>query len=351
MCRYLNMLRVILPLTCTSIASAQHGNGITTGCTKNSFGECGPGCVVKDPALGGPPDGKCYQCGQGFYKDGGYNSASCYDCQQHAGSNCVKCTANTQCICNAGYYGDHLNGGPCNECPPASGSACKGLSNAFCTVLESCTCNAGYTGPGGYDCEECAAGKYKIGAGSIICSNCPTGKFSAVRGATAEAVCQACPANSGGMCQHFGCCAATACTCNSGYTGPDGGPCTASCVVGQYTSNLGVTCTDCTAGFYADTIHPTACVSCPAGQYSNTARATACLTCAAGQISAAGSSTCLNCAAGTYSPTTGMSSCFKCAAGLTSAAGSSTETACQVQCSTDTSLVSGVCVCRRGLQP
>ena len=111
----------------------------------------------------------------------------------------------------------------------------------------------------------------------------------------------------------------TSCTCNQGYTGLNGGPCTA-CPVGTYKQNSG----------------SAACIDCVAGKYSIlTARIA-----------------CTDCAAGTYSPTvaaTSVAVCLACPANANSPAGSTATTSCT--CNVGFALSNNVCVCDLGYQP
>ena len=77
-------------------------------------------------------------------------------------------------------------------------------------------------GPNGGRCASCVAGKYKAEAGSAGCSDCGSGTFSAAIGARSAATCSACPANSDAPAVSD---ASTDCTCNAGFSGPDGGMC------------------------------------------------------------------------------------------------------------------------------
>jgi len=75
----------------------------------------------------------------------------------------------------------------------------------------------------------CEAGKYKI-TGSTACVDCEVGKYSASVGATQSSTCLSCPTNADSS---LGSSVSTACTCNSGSTGPDGGPCGALQMCGR----------------------------------------------------------------------------------------------------------------------
>ena len=121
------------------------------------------------------------------------------------------------------------------------------------------TCPQGSTGPDGGPCALCAIGTFKYVIGDEACTDCPTAKYSVTVGATDETSCIACPANSNAPAATS---SATSCTCNPGFTGPDGGTCTA-CAAGTYKDTTGSSvCIDC--GAEADWITQegaTACVA------------------------------------------------------------------------------------------
>ena len=126
----------------------------------------------------------------------------------------------------------------------------------------------------------CASGTYRVAS---ACVNCAAGKYSATAGATLESTCVACPANSNSPSPST---LVTACTCNAGSTGPDGGTCS-QCVAGKYKINTGsATCTDCAAGKYLPTAGATlesTCVACPGNSNSPSASTSvAVCTCNAG---------------------------------------------------------------------
>jgi hypothetical protein len=74
--------------------------------------------------------------------------------------------------------------------------------------------------------------------------------------------------------------------CDTGSTGPDGGPCLA-----------------CPAGQYKDVAGSAACTICGAGKYSPTEGASRCVVCPSGTISPAGSSAAASCVCGVgYQP-------------------------------------------------
>jgi hypothetical protein len=128
--------------------------------------------------------------------------------------NCVAGQYSTPVECNNGdaaceYYSwDRENH---NICRPAytveQYNPDNEFSGEFCTVC----------------CAMCRAGKNSCKPGT--CVNCPANSIS--------------PANSTSL---------QACVCNAGFTGPNGGPCTA-CVAGTYKTTTGsVACTNCESG-------------------------------------------------------------------------------------------------------
>ena len=181
--------------------------------------------------------GPCTACTAGKFKSV-TGPANCTSCPQNTGASCVGCIAPTGCTCNAGLYGP--NGGPCLQCPSNSGASCSG-----CTIVSGCTCNLGFTGPNGGNCTACRAGTYKTVTGTAVCTNCTAGLYSTTLNATAAATCLVCPLNANSPVRSP---EIVSCTCNMGYTGPDGTNCT-SCVAGMYKNTTGsMPCTACPAG-------------------------------------------------------------------------------------------------------
>jgi hypothetical protein len=105
-----------------------------------------------------------------------------------------------------------------------------------------CLCKRGYTdsvaGPpsatsrrSGAACSPCEAGYFKSSEGSDSCQVCPDGKFSD----EASSACSWCPLNSNSSVPARG---ISACKCNAGYSGQDGGPCS-QCPAGTFKSTTG----------------------------------------------------------------------------------------------------------------
>jgi hypothetical protein len=147
---------------------------------------------------------------------------------------------------------------------------------------------------------------------------CGTGKYNAFTAKTSESDCLACSSNSNSPQTSI---AQTACTCNSGHTGPDGGTCT-GCIAGTYKRDIGAAaCTLCVTGKFSTTLAATSdvCQNCKAGSYSaktgNKAQSE-CDNCPAGTFStvaaAISSATCTFCDAGKFQMSTGADSASDC---------------------------------------
>ena len=188
------------------------------------------------------------------------------------------------------------------------------------------------TNPDTGQCTACVAGKYKI-TGSSACIDCGVGTYSTSTGATISTTCVTCPTSSSSPLASS---AVAACTCNSGFTGPHGGSCTA-CVAGKYKTSTGsVACTDCLAGTYSTSTGATlaaTCLLCPINTFSG-ASSSSCQQCQANALSVAGSAsqefcycksgyahvegsyTCRICDPGTWNSQLGRTACSKCSVGL-----------------------------------
>jgi phage tail protein X len=92
-----------------------------------------------------------------------------------------------------------------------------------------------------------------------VCADCGAGKYSAATGATVIDTCQSCPTNSQST---TGSDTSTDCVCVVGFSGPDGGACTA-CAAGKYKANPGsAECTACLPDSYHALTGRTAASAC-----------------------------------------------------------------------------------------
>ena len=158
-------------------------------------------------------------------------------------------------------------------------------------------CAVGFTGKSG-ECRPCEPGSYKSAVGSADCLVCPIYSYS--------------PAQS------------SSCSCNAGYTGPDGGECRV-CQAGTFKAQPGAAkCTLCQQGKYSissGAVVSGTCKNCAAGTFSSAKGAdskTACFLCEAGKYSsltaASSNATCQNCLAGKFSTVSGATSATSCMA-------------------------------------
>jgi hypothetical protein len=198
---------------CTCSMAVAGGNKVQDGCT----------C---DASFWGMPNGT---------KPGVWHCNYGYTCPS------AGCDCNTGCVsCAIATYKNWTGVNACMACPIQATT----LSEAS-TFSTQCLCNKGYTGPNGQVCNACVAGKYKPTLGNAACLDCPLGKYSPGAGSVG---CLACPGNSYSPASSS---ALTQCTCNVGFTGPNGGSCTA-CAAGTYKNATGsATCTGCSGNSHS----------------------------------------------------------------------------------------------------
>ena len=247
-------------------------------------------CICNEGYTG--PDGaQCEACAAGGFKDVNGSAA---------------CT-----VCMRGMYSTAtaaISEATCQDCPAST------YSGAGSGLLTNCTCNKGYTGPDGLECAACIAGTYKDVNGSAPCSPCSQGKYSTETGEISESTCSQCPAytysaHGSGM--------LTNCTCNKGYTGPDGIQC-AACIAGTYKDvNGSALCVACQEGKYSTAwgaIRDATCQCCPAHSHSpsGSGRQTNC-TCNAG-FEGPNGQPCEGCEEGKYKSVNGTVPCALCPA-------------------------------------
>ena len=328
---------------CPSDSNSPTGSSVITACTCNAgyYGTNGGSCTI---------------CPVGSYCPGGTSAVSCSSVITGSSSlGGATSTSSSSCICNPGYTGS--NGGPCTVCQP--GYVCPGNGNMaiLCSVYRAnsysiggatssttsaCVCNAGYYGT--VSCAICTTGSYCPGgtsknlcptnsnspAGSLsstscvcipgyygdngnTCSICTIGKFC-IGGSTSST----CPSNSNSTA------GASACSCNAGYYGPNGGPTCVSCNYFSYSLANASACT-CSPGYAQDT--PISCVPCSVGRYCILGSSTAC---PANSISPERSSTLSSCICniGYSGPNGGL--CSACPANSYNTLGGSNACTCNI---------------------
>ncbi len=226
---------------------AQRSNPRTDGCH---------GCLQSDPPLSMPIVPQ---------HTGQTAEASCTACTAKSDSP-AQSSARACCTCNAGYGGD-ASTGTCTACVAGKFKTLAGHRN--CTDCGSGSYGTA-TGPTTESsCTACGEGKYGVGAGQTAeasCTACSAGKYRVGTVGSAEASCTTCTPNSKSPPQSN---AQADCWCDVGYTGPDGGTCTA-CVAGKNKISTGsANRTDCGAGTYSTAVTAiSTCITCPTNSNS-----------------------------------------------------------------------------------
>ena len=303
----------------------------------------------------------CTGCAQGKYKPLS-GSQSCTSCLANSGHSLTAQTSATACTCNAGYTGP--NGGTCTACGANTYKSTRGSASCGAcpanqvseTAAITCLCNVGYTGPNLGTCTACVAGKYKAVTGADSCTDCSLNTYSAAVGATAASTCTACPTNA--VTSAIGQTAISACLCNVGYSGPNGGTCTA-CIAGKYKIATGsAACIDCSLNTYSAAVGATlasTCTACPANAGTSATGQTAISACLCNVgYSGPNGGTCTACVAGKYKTVSGTASCTDCSLNTYSAAvgatAASTCTACPANAVTSAAGQTAIsaCLCNVG---
>ena len=145
------------------------------------------------------------------------------------------------------------------------------------------------------------------------------------------------------------------CTCDPGYSGNDGGACSA-CIAGTFKmSNGSAPCLDCTAGKYSSAVgavSAASCSNCPAHSSSSqgSPQVTDCL-CNAGYTGGDGQE-CVACRAGAFKDTIGSAPCSMCPSGkYQNLSGSCECKTCPDNAKSPAGSTSGVqCSCKAGYQ-
>jgi len=318
----------------------------------------------------------CEACVVGKYKEtvgdtvdcGSGVQSTCCDC----GNNPPRTTEGTastdaavDCVCIEGAYGatcefcavgtykDAIGTQACTTCPTGSTTLVQGS-----VALSDCVSAPGFYSVGG-GFSECASGTYQFATDQTVCLTCPTGSTSTSLPRTAEtdcvcdgvgyqlavsssyycncqasyyfdsnlATCHACAVDtyctgveaSDSACPSFSTSpvlsdALVDCQCNAGYSGPDGG-----------------TCTACAVEYFKDAVGSAACTAC--AEHATSPEASDDIsdcTCNVGYSGPLGGP-CAACTAGTYKDAIGSAECTDCAQHETSPQGSESADACVCQ--------------------
>ncbi|EKX31733.1 hypothetical protein GUITHDRAFT_122074 [Guillardia theta CCMP2712] len=180
-------------------------------------------------------DGICKACPEGKYKNF-TGSGNCLACFDKATSRPASTSIN-DCICQDGY---EQFGWQCVVCPPnydfnnatKTCDACVGFRRTVQNgvVTEFCTCPAGFSDASSSSCLACAADSFRPFSQSNLCLGCPLhSTTNGIEGSPSS----------------------LSCACNMGYTGPDGGNCSA-CAESTYKNVTGnATCDQCPVHSYS----------------------------------------------------------------------------------------------------
>lgn len=245
----------------------------------------------------------CQACPPGTFEDHVNNDLTCQACRYGSSTEATGADTENYCKCIPGFENEVHELDVCSECD--IGKYRLGYANLeSCTTcpvgstttetgadeVADCECAAGYTGSGGSTCTECDANSYKSSVGNVACDACNTGATSPT-GSTATTHC-ACTVS--GYTGANG----TQCVCDLGHTGTDCEQCdvntykdvtgdaacsdcdpnaispagsTAStacqCDVGYHGQNGGL-CTECDANYYKDSVGDALCTGCPNNTHS-----------------------------------------------------------------------------------
>ena len=262
-----------------------------------------------------------------------------YDCVACAGGAIKPATGNVACTsCAAGEYSASTLA--CGACPALTHSL-EGSARVEACVSEPGAFLQAFGLP--HSASLCPPSTYQDEANKTACKACPDNTYQTEYGAAQAAACIGCPARSAIRPAGPGV-ALSNCTCDLGYTGPDGGPC-AQCAAGTFKSAAGsAECQQCQPNAYAGA-GSSACAACPLNSYSlagSTALANctcaagfgalaepfACAACAPGSAKPAGNAPCVTCPAGSFANQSAMPACLTCPADTYSTLGSAACEAC-----------------------
>jgi hypothetical protein len=236
---------------CTDCGAGKYsGASAATVCS-----DCGAGKL--SAAVGASAASSCAECGAGKYS-GASAATVCTECVAGKLSAAVGATAASTCAeCGAGKYSGASAATVCTECVAGKLSAAVGATVCFycgagkysgasaATVCTDCGAGKYSTIFGSASCEPCRAGSYKETLGNGTCMPCKATPGQYCPTASASPSGDACPTDhycEGGQADKAKCpvnsasiarsALKTACACKVGYTGPNGGECTA-CPAGK----------------------------------------------------------------------------------------------------------------------
>ena len=305
--------------------------------------------------------GQCVACGFGRYLNRVTSTTSCVSCSAHSTTILSNSTRAIDCICDEGYF---MEGGETHQnvsCAPCSNGTYSSRAASACTSCPAntfspeaskdqvaCVCNLGYVGPDGGACSACSPGTFKDSIGTATPIQCKQGTYSNISGMS---FCYFCAPFSNGPLRSD---SIANCKCFPGYTGEDGGPCTA-CKEGSYKNTTGSgSCNFCAEGRYLDLLAGTVCLDCPVNTWSmhgqDHIRNCSCIR---GYEGPDGLAECVKCGPGKYKDSFGTFKCFQCPSGTYSEQTGNYDLslclACpQLMSSMEGSLTIMSCICEEG---
>jgi hypothetical protein len=236
---------------------------------------------------------QCHVCNASYYCLGGQQ----FDCPANSLAAVALADSISECVCNPGYLRE---GDVCTLGQPPAWYMYGNQS--FCVHTRE-TIAAGASGHA--DCA-CVPGFAGLPAAEAVhCQACPADTFTDVHN-TSE--CVPCPAHASHNETRRA--SVSACLCDPGYTGPDGGPCVA-CAAGTFKAEPGAAaCEGCGVNEYSYAAAP-ACVACHANSSSlpRSPGVDHCL-CDPGVYPSQG--TCIMCHAGHFKNATANEPCQSC---------------------------------------
>lgn len=259
----------------------------------------------------------CEFCSAGYWSSGG--AELCTHCG-HGMTSLNPFDSIETCVCNVGFYEN--DDSTCSQCPTAATT--QGIDKK---LFQDCLCNAGYTQIDDLSCKLCDSGEIKTNVGNedcqqcedhqkatsdrLECEPCNANEYLSVLLTVAEElhICNNCPLNS---VSPEGSVNVEDCKCNLGFTGADGGLCTA-----------------CAAGTYKRTLGSSACLSCGLNSFSVGSERTSQESCSCNAGYTYEDENCLPCEIGKYKENPGTEICTQCSnAGITPLGSTSSADCC-----------------------
>ena len=306
------------------------------------------------PGFFGENGTACTACPVGTFKSE-YGNASCTACPANQTTVGPESTALTDCVCNVtfGRVSGVSDALVCHLCPAGEKQTRVGTYECAKCIGGSgtepgetvCQCLPGHNGTADdAACDACAVGTYKTERGIGNCTACPADRSTHAVGAVlldeclcgpwlvanasaGDSSCVACPANTfkGGLGDSTGNCtacpahtvssaesdAATDCVCQRGYTGADGGACTA-----------------CSRDTYKDATGSAECTPCPDNSMTLDDASTGVGDCVCKPGYTGNGTACVACAEATFKAKHGPAACDACPAHMHAPAASVMGAAC-----------------------